>query len=90
MAGKNWSDSYSFIGSAFTAEKGVNPIIRNFEMLGGSGGAGLPAPSGGGSMGARPQQQQQQQSAKEKKLIADFEAYARSRDAEFAPARRMG
>jgi hypothetical protein len=86
MAGKNWSDSYSFIGSAFTAEKGVNPIIRNFELLGGGGG-GLPAPSAGGSMGAKPQQQQ---TAKEKKLLADFEAYARNRDAEFAPARRIG
>ena len=49
MAGK-WSDSFSFLDTVFSADKGVNPIERNFQSVlpsgaGGSGGAG----GGGGA-----------------------------------------
>ena len=93
MSGNSWSDSYSFIGDNFTAEKGMNAIVRNFELLGGPvgipGGSGS---SGGGSGGggSSSSQPQQKRSAKEEKLIADFEAYAKSRDMEFSGPRRMG
>ena len=87
MAGGNWSDKYSFLGDPFTAQNGVNPIVRNFELLGGGapGGGG-----GGGGGGAAAAQKPKPQSQKEAKLLADFEAYAASRDSEFSSNRRIG
>jgi hypothetical protein len=87
MAGGNWSDKYSFLGDPFTAQHGVNPIVRNFELLGG-GGPGAPG-GGGGSAGAAPPKPKPQ-SQKEAKLLADFEAYAAARDSEFGSHRRIG
>jgi hypothetical protein len=88
MSGGNWSDSYSFLGDTFTAEKGLNAIVRNFELLGGGGVAS----AGGGSAasaasGGAPQVKR---SAKEERLNADFEAFAKSRDMEFSGPRRIG
>lgn len=74
MAGGNWSDSYSFLGGG--------DIVRNFELLpnGVAGGAG------GGSSGPPAAKQTE----KEKKLLADFEAFAAARDREFAAPKRIG
>jgi hypothetical protein len=85
MAGGNWSDKYSFLGDPFTAQHGVNPIVRNFELLGG-GAPGAPGGGGGGAAPPKPKPQSQ----KEAKLLADFEAYAASRDSEFSSHRRIG
>jgi hypothetical protein len=83
MAGGNWSDHYSFIGDSFTAQAGVNPIVRNFELLGGA----APTPGGGGAGASKPKPTSQ----KEAKLLADFEAYAAARDSEFSAShRRIG
>jgi hypothetical protein len=84
MAGGNWSDSYSFVDDSFTAEKGMNRIIRNFESLGGGPVGG--APVGGGGSG----KPQQQRSAKEDKLLREFEAFSKMRDMEFTAPKRMG
>jgi hypothetical protein len=91
MDGGNWSDGYSFVGDTFTAEAGMNPIIRNFESLiapappakqGGGGGRG--GVGSAGFSGAAPR------SAKEEKLLKDFEAFSKAREMEFAGPRRMG
>lgn len=86
MSGNSWSDSYSFINDTFTAEKGMNAIVRNFELLGGS--VGIPGITQSAAMNTS--QPQQKRSAKEEKLISDFEAYAKSRDMEFSGPRRIG
>jgi len=69
MASGKWSDAYSFIGDAFSAEKGYDPIERNFQsLLGGPVGAAAPtAPV-------------EKRSPKEDALIKDFEAYSKARD----------
>jgi hypothetical protein len=87
MAGGNWSDDYSFLDEVFTAEKGVNPIVRNFELLGGPASAG--GARGGGRSGgtAAPAVQR---SAKEERLLREFEAFSKSRDMEFSAPQRMG
>jgi hypothetical protein len=86
MAGGQWSDNYSFLGDdGFKSETGMNPIVRNFELLGGPVG---PAAGGGGKGGGGAKQPPR--SAKEEKLLSDFEAYSKSRDMEFAGPRRIG
>jgi hypothetical protein len=85
MSGGHWSDSYSFLGDTFTAEKGMNAIVRNFELLGGPVGGPVESSGRSGGSGAAVKK-----SAKEEKLIADFEAYAKSRDMEFSGPRRIG
>ncbi len=82
MAGGNWSDAYSFLGDSFTAEKGINPIHRNFELL----SSGLPGPSGGKGNSAPAVKR----SAKEEKLLSDFESFSKARDMEFSPTKRIG
>ncbi len=84
MAGGNWSDAYSFLGDSFTAEKGVNPIHRNFELLHAPGPVG--SKGGGGGGGGAPVKR----SAKEEKLLADFEAFSKARDMEFGGSKRIG
>ena len=77
MGGGKWSDAYSFVNHTdYTAEKGYDPIVRNFELLGG------PSVPGGtaASASAAPKR-----SAKEDALLRDFEAYAASRDRDVAP-----
>ena len=97
MDGGSWSDNYSFVEDTFTSEKGINPIIRNFESLiqpvgipgitgparGGGGGGG------GGGLGAAGFSGQAPRTAKEEKLLKEFEAFSKSRDREFSPARRQ-
>jgi hypothetical protein len=86
MAAGRWSDNFSFLGDTFTAEKGMNPIERNFQSLLPSGGAfGAAGTPGGGGGGAAVKR-----SAKEDALIRDFEAYTASRDSDVptAPTRR--
>jgi len=83
MGAAKMSDNYSFLTDAFTIEKGgsMNRILRNFEQLGGTvaGGAG-----GGTSAPAAPR------SKKEEALSRDFEAFARSRDADIpGPTKRV-
>lgn len=77
MAAGRWSDNFSFIGDTFTAEKGMNPIERNFQSLLPSGSMGF---GGGSSAPPAPKR-----SAKEDALIRDFEAYSASRDSDVAP-----
>ncbi len=84
LDGGNWSDSYSFLGDPFTAQNGVNPIVRNFELLGGA------PPASGGGPSAAAQSKPKPQTQKEAKLLADFEAYAAARDNEFTSHRRIG
>ncbi len=86
MAGNHWSDSYSFVGDAYGGEeskKVVNPIVRNFELLMAAPSNGSPAIAAGTAASAK-------QSEKSQRLQRDFEAYAASRDTEFAPTRRIG
>lgn len=79
MGAGKWSDAYSFVSHTdYTAEKGYDPIVRNFELLGG------PAP-GGGSAAATTAAAAPKRSAKEDALIRDFEAYTASRDRDVAP-----
>lgn len=84
MAGGNWSDAYSFVDDSFTAEKGQNRIVRNFELL---GGPLLPQGQGSQSSAGKPPQQK---SAKEDKLLREFEAFSKMRDMEFSGPKRMG
>lgn len=85
MAGGNWSDDYSFLDEVFTTEKGVNPIVRNFELL--NGGVAPPGTRGGGTQKAPAQPQR---SAKEERLLREFEAFSKARDMEFSAPQRMG
>lgn len=76
MGAGKWSDAYSFVSHTdYTAEKGYDPIVRNFELLGGTATAG-----GSTAAAAAPKR-----SAKEDALIRDFEAYTASRDRDVAP-----
>lgn len=88
MAGGNWSDDYSFLDEVFTAEKGVNPIVRNFASL--DEGIQPPGAGGGNRGGARGGSAAPavQRSAKEERLLREFEAFSKSRDMEFAGPQR--
>jgi hypothetical protein len=85
MAGK-WSDSFSFLDTNFSADKGMNPIERNFQSV-------LPAGvsvSGGGLGAAGMAKPTEKRSAKEDALLREFEAYASSRDRDIQkPTARM-
>jgi hypothetical protein len=84
MAGGHWSDNYSFVSDSFTSEKGLNPIVRNFELLQSAGpqrGGAAGGAAGGGGGPAR--------TAKEEKLIKEFEQFSKMRDMEFAGPKRM-
>lgn len=72
MGAGKWSDAYSFVGDTFTAEKGYNPISRNFESLISVTPGGKPSPS--------IQAPQAKRTQKEEKLLKEFEAFAASRD----------
>jgi hypothetical protein len=96
MAGDSWSDGYSYVDSDFTADKGINPIMRNWEGLGGgnvgggvggsmNGPGGRPTGGNGGGGGNGPPR-----SAKEEKLMREFEAFSKSRDMEFSGPKRIG
>ena len=72
MGSGKWSDNYSFVGDTFTAEKGYNPISRNFESL---------IDMSNGCTAAKSQPvQQSKRTMKEEKLLKDFEAFTASRD----------
>jgi len=86
MAGGKWSDAYSFVGDAFTAEKGFDPISRNFQSLieGFAGGA---TPGGGGSSAPAPAPKQ---TAKEAALLKEYEAFTKSREMDISgPPKRI-
>jgi hypothetical protein len=81
MGAGKWSDAYSFVNHTdYTAEKGYDPIVRNFELLGGPAVPGSAAASSSSSAAAAPKR-----SAKEDALLRDFEAYSASRDRDVAP-----
>jgi len=87
MEGGMWSDNFSFLGSEFSSDKGVNPIERNFASLIPGGAAGSSA-SAAASAIAGPAAQR---TAKEDKLLKEFEAYTASRDRDISkPVARMG
>ena len=85
MEGGMWSDNFSFIGSEFSSDKGVNPIERNFASLipGGAANAG----SAAAAAAIAPQAKR---TAKEDALLKEFEAYTASRDSDITkPTQRM-
>jgi len=85
LEGGMWSDNFSFIGSEFSSEKGVNPIERNFASLipGGAANAG----SAAAAAAIAPQAKR---TAKEDALLKEFEAYTASRDRDISkPTQRM-
>ena len=79
MASGKWSDAYSFLGDTFSAEKGYDPIQRNFQSL-----------LGPGPVGGPPAAPAEKRSPKEDALLKDFEAYSQARDKDVAgPLRRQ-
>ena len=87
MAGGKWSDAYSFVGDAFTAEKGFDPISRNFQSLveGFAGGATPGSAGSAGSAAAAPKQ-----TAKEAALLKEYEAFTKSREMDISgPPKRI-
>jgi hypothetical protein len=87
MAGGKWSDAYSFVGDAFTAEKGFDPISRNFQSLveGFAGGATPGSAGSAGSAAAAPKQ-----TAKEAALLKEYEAFPKSREMDISgPPKRI-
>jgi len=89
MAGGKWSDAYSFVGDVFTAEKGFDPISRNFQSLvetfAGGAMPGSGAAAGSGSAAAAPKQ-----TAKEAALLKEYEAYTKSREMDIGgPPKRI-
>ena len=87
MEGGSWSDNFSFIGSEFTNDKGVNPIERNFASLIPGGAAGSSAAAAASAI-AGPQAKR---SPKEEALLKEFEAYTASRERDVSrPVARMG
>jgi len=89
MAGGKWSDAYSFVGDAFTAEKGFDPISRNFQSLvdvfAGGAAPGGGAVAAGAAGGAAPKQ-----TAKEAALLKEYEAYTRARESDVGgPPKRI-
>jgi len=86
MAGGRWSDAYSFVGDAFTAEKGFDPISRNFQSLVDvfAGGA---TPGAGGAGPAAPAVKQ---TAKEAALLKEYEAFTKARESDVGgPPKRI-
>jgi len=75
MASGKWSDAYSFLGDPFSAEKGYDPIQRNFQSLLGPGPV-----VGGGAGGGAAAATAEKRSPKEDALLKDFEAYSKARD----------
>lgn len=87
MAGGKWSDAYSFVGDVFTAEKGFDPISRNFQSLveGFAGGATPGSAGSGGSAAPAPKQ-----TAKEAALLKEYEAFTKSREMDISgPPKRI-
>ena len=85
MASGTWSDAYSFLGDPFSAEKGYDPIQRNFQSLLGPGPVG-----GGGAGGGAAAAPTEKRSPKEDALLKDFEAYSKARDRDVAgPPKRQ-
>jgi len=88
MAGGKWSDAYSFVGDVFTAEKGFDPISRNFQSLveGFAGGA-TPGSAGSAGSAAGPAPKQ---TAKEAALLKEYEAFTKSREMDISgPPKRI-
>jgi len=86
MAGGKWSDAYSFVGDAFTAEKGFDPISRNFQsLIDVFAGGATPGAASAASASAAPKQ-----TAKEAALLKEYEAYTRARDTDVGgPPKRI-
>jgi len=89
MAAGKWSDAYSFLGDPFTAERGFDPISRNFQslvegpVLTAAAGSGAGAAAGGAGAAAK-------QTAKEAALLKEYEAYTRARDSDIGgPPKRI-
>jgi hypothetical protein len=78
MGAGKWSDNYSFVNDAFTSDKGMNRIERNFASLLPTGMFDKPV--------AATTAPAHKASAKEEALLADFERYAAARDRDIAPA----
>jgi hypothetical protein len=88
MAGK-WSDSYSMLDTVFSADKGINPIERNFQSVL-PPGTGLGVGGNGGSAGNGMGRPTEKRSAKEDALLREFEAYTSGRDRDIQkPLSRM-
>jgi hypothetical protein len=86
MAAGKWSDAYSFLGDPFTAERGFDPISRNFQSL--VEGPVLTAAAGGGAAAAAGATAKQ--TAKEAALLKEYEAYTRARDSDIGgPPKRI-
>jgi hypothetical protein len=87
MEGGMWSDNFSFLGSEFTSDKGVNPIERNFASLIPGGAAGSSAAAATAAIAGN----QAKRTAKEDALLKEFEAYTANRDRDInKPVARMG
>lgn len=87
MAAGKWSDAYSFLGDPFTAERGFDPISRNFQSL--VEGPVLTAAAGGGAAAAAAGATAKQ-TAKEAALLKEYEAYTRARDSDIGgPPKRI-
>jgi len=85
MAGGRWSDAYSFVGDAFTAEKGFDPISRNFQSL-------VDVFAGGATpgAGAGPAAPAVKQTAKEAALLKEYEAFTKARETDVGgPPKRI-
>ena len=86
MAAGRWSDNFSFIGSEFSSDKGVNPIERNFSSLIPGGASGSSAAAASAAVAGS----QAKRSAKEDALLKEFEAYTATRDRDISkPMQRM-
>ena len=82
-----WSDNFSFLGSEFTSDKGVNPIERNFASLIPGGAAGSSTAAAAAAIAGN----QAKRTAKEDALLKEFEAYTANRDRDInKPVARMG
>jgi hypothetical protein len=86
MAGGRWSDAYSFVGDAFTAEKGFDPISRNFQSLVEVFAGGATPGAGGGG----PAAPVVKQTAKEAALLKEYEAFTKARESDVGgPPKRI-
>jgi hypothetical protein len=86
MAGGKWSDAYSFVGDVFTAEKGFDPISRNFQSLVETfAGGAVPGAAAAAAAAAAPKQ-----TAKEAALLKEYEAFTKSREMDIGgPPKRI-